>query len=80
MEAEVGATPDGSARKERQPKESAANWLAHREPMGKRPPTGASIPNHSHSTLTPELELELELALALALVLVLVLVLELESE
>ncbi|PIC69968.1 hypothetical protein CSV77_10815 [Sporosarcina sp. P16b] len=29
----------------RQPKESAANWLAHRGPMGKRPPTGASIPN-----------------------------------
>ena len=49
----LGATPDGSARKERQPKESAANWLAHREPMGKRPPTGASIPNHSqiHSLL-----------------------------
>ena len=28
----------------RQPKRSTATWLAHREPMGKRPPTGASIP------------------------------------
>ncbi|PIC85834.1 hypothetical protein CSV72_11505 [Sporosarcina sp. P20a] len=40
----VTALPDGSARKERQPKGSKATWLAQREPMGKRPPTGASIP------------------------------------
>jgi len=34
-------------------KRELATWLAHREPMGKRPPTGASIPNHSqtHSSL-----------------------------
>ncbi|ARJ39546.1 hypothetical protein SporoP8_12075 [Sporosarcina ureae] len=42
-------TPDGSARSGETTKESKANWLAHREPMGKHPPA-ASI--HVASTLT----------------------------
>ena len=42
----------------RQPKESAANWLAHRGPMGKRPP-GTSV--NGALPITNELELELKL-------------------
>ncbi|WP_143560987.1 hypothetical protein [Sporosarcina sp. P29] len=43
-------SPDGSARSGETTKESVANWLAHREPMGKRPPA-ASI--HVALSVTP---------------------------
>ena len=34
----------------RQPKGAQRTWLAHRGPMGKRPPTGASVPTTHNFT------------------------------